>query len=159
MQSLNIFQSELRSLTNVDIRKKGGWQMNFWRRLLRKMTCMLIGKQLQSHIQIMNTLSSNSKATRKLFQRVLTKQKDYFDRVFVAYKSDMKKTWQVISETLSRNKKSHEMPSVFNHEGHELSRNCKRFQHIFCKHRKKPIVSNWSNLCFQSIYIDIYISL
>ena len=33
----------------------------------------------------------------------------------------MKKTWQVISETLSKNKKSHEMPSVFNHEGHELA--------------------------------------
>ena len=82
---------------------------------------MLIGKPLQSHIQIMNRLSSNSKATRKLFQRVLTRQKkDYFDRFFVAYKSDMKKTWQVISETLSRNKKSHEMSSVFNHEGHEL---------------------------------------
>ena len=36
---------------------------------------MLIGKQLQSHIQIMNRLISNSKATKKLFQRVLTRQK------------------------------------------------------------------------------------
>ena len=33
----------------------------------------------------------------------------------------MKKTWQVISETLSRNKKSHDMPSVLNYEGHELA--------------------------------------
>ena len=33
----------------------------------------------------------------------------------------MKKTWQVISETLSRNKKSHNMSSVFNHEDHELA--------------------------------------
>ena len=33
----------------------------------------------------------------------------------------MKKAWLVISETLSRNKKSHDMPSVFNHEGHELA--------------------------------------
>ena len=33
----------------------------------------------------------------------------------------MKKTWQVISEALSRNKKLHDMPSVFNHEGHELA--------------------------------------
>ena len=36
---------------------------------------LLIGKQLQSHIQIMNRLNSNSKATKKLFQRVLTRQK------------------------------------------------------------------------------------
>ena len=62
----------------------------------------------------------------KGYEKIVSKgidkaKKDYFDRVFVAYKSDMKKTWQVISETLSRNKKSHEMPSVFNHEGHELA--------------------------------------
>ena len=62
----------------------------------------------------------------KGYEKIVSKgidkaKKDYFDRVFVAYKSDMKKTWQVISETLSRNKKSHEMPSVFNHEGYELA--------------------------------------
>ena len=33
----------------------------------------------------------------------------------------MKKTWQVISETLSRSKKSHAIPSVFNHQRHELA--------------------------------------
>ena len=47
-------------------------------------------------------------------------KKEYFDRVFVAYKCDMKKTWQVISETLNRNKK-HEMPSLFTHEGRDLA--------------------------------------
>ena len=46
---------------------------------------------------------------------------NYFDKVFVAYNSDMKNTRQVTSETLSRNKKSHDMPSVFNHKGHELA--------------------------------------
>ena len=62
------------------------------------------------------------KGYEKIVSKGIDKEKkDYFDRVFVAYKSDMKKTWQVISETLSRNKKSHEMPSVFNHEGHELA--------------------------------------
>ena len=48
-------------------------------------------------------------------------KKEYFDRVFVAYKCDMKKTWQVISETLNRNKKKHEMPSLFTHEGRDLA--------------------------------------
>ena len=46
----------------------------------------------------------------KGYEKIVSKgidkaKKDYFDRVFVAYKSNMKKTWQVISETLSRNKK------------------------------------------------------
>ena len=33
----------------------------------------------------------------------------------------MKKTWWLISDKLSRNKKSHDTFSVFNHEGHELA--------------------------------------
>ena len=45
---------------------------------------------------------------------------EYFGRVFAAYRSDMKKTWQVISETLSRNKKKAELPSKFVHEGREI---------------------------------------
>ena len=62
----------------------------------------------------------------KSYEKIVSKgidkaKKDYLDRVFVAYKSEMKKTWQVISETLSRNKKLHDMPSVFNHERHELA--------------------------------------
>ena len=48
-------------------------------------------------------------------------KKEYFDRVFVAHKCDMKKTWLVISETLNRNKKKHEMPSLFTHEGRDLA--------------------------------------
>ena len=41
--------------------------------------------------------------------------------MFVAYKCDIKKTWQVISETLNRNKKKHEMLSLFTHEGRDLA--------------------------------------
>ena len=32
----------------------------------------------------------------------------------------MKRTWQVISETLNRNKRKHDMPSLFTHEGRDL---------------------------------------
>ena len=52
-------------------------------------------------------------------------KKEYYDRVFVAYKCDIKKTWQVITETLSRNKKTHDVPSVFNHKGQELADSAK----------------------------------
>ena len=47
-------------------------------------------------------------------------KREYFGRVFAAYRSDMKKTWQVISETLSRNIKKAELPSKFVHEGREI---------------------------------------
>ena len=48
-------------------------------------------------------------------------QGEYFITVFTAYSSDMKKTWQVINETLSRNSKKIDMPSKFIHEVCELA--------------------------------------
>ena len=48
-------------------------------------------------------------------------RRDYFDREFLAYKGDMKRTWRVISETLNRNKSKHDMPSLFTHEGSDLA--------------------------------------
>ena len=32
-------------------------------------------------------------------------KKQYFNRIFTVYQSDMKKTWRTINETLNRNKK------------------------------------------------------
>ena len=48
-------------------------------------------------------------------------KQDYFDRVFLAYKCDINRTWQVIHETLNRNKSKHDMPSLFTHEGRDLA--------------------------------------
>ena len=99
--------------------KKERWMTDeLLAQVLKKITCMVIGKQLQIHIQIMKWLNSISKATKKLYQKVLKKQKK---NIFVAYKCGIKKTWQVITEILSRNKKTHDMTSVFNHEGQELA--------------------------------------
>ena len=41
-----------------------------------------------------------------VFKEIETAKREYFSRVFAAYRSDMKKTWKIISETLSRNIKS-----------------------------------------------------
>ena len=48
-------------------------------------------------------------------------KQQYFDRIFTAYKTDLKKTWRTISETLCRNKKHCDVPSRFFHDGKELS--------------------------------------
>ena len=48
-------------------------------------------------------------------------KQQYFDRIFTAYRTDLKKTWRTISETLSRNKKHCDVPSRFFHDGKELS--------------------------------------
>ena len=48
-------------------------------------------------------------------------KQQYFDRIFTAYRTDLKKTWRTISETLCRNKKHCDVPSRFFHDGKELS--------------------------------------
>ena len=48
-------------------------------------------------------------------------KQQYFDRIFTAYRTDLKKTWRTISETLCRNKKHCDAPSRFFHDGKELS--------------------------------------
>ena len=55
-----------------------------------------------------------------VLQEIENAKGEYFNIVFTAYRSDMKKTWQVINETLSRNSKKIDMPSKFIHEGCEL---------------------------------------
>ena len=47
-------------------------------------------------------------------------KKNYFNRIFNAYKNDMKKTWRTINETLSRDKISSELPFIFYHNDLEL---------------------------------------
>ena len=48
-------------------------------------------------------------------------KQQYFDRIFTAYRTDLKKTWRTIGETLCRNKKHCDVPSRFFHDGKELS--------------------------------------
>ena len=46
---------------------------------------------------------------------------NYFNRTFTAYRTDMKKTWRTINETLSRNKKKCDLPGTFVHNCRTLS--------------------------------------
>ena len=48
-------------------------------------------------------------------------KKQYFDRIFIAYQSDIKKTWRTINKTLNRNKKNGKLPTNLFHDGVELS--------------------------------------
>ena len=53
----------------------------------------------------MNKLNSDSRVMKKLLKKDIKEAKQrYFDQIFTAYKSDMKKTWKTINETLNRNK-------------------------------------------------------
>ena len=52
---------------------------------------------------------------------ILNAKKMYYNRIFDTYRSDMKKTWKTINETLSRNKFISELPSTFLHDDLELT--------------------------------------
>ena len=71
----------------------------------------------------------------KWFDKIVQKnikeaKRIYFDKIFIAYRSDMKKTWRTINETLNRNKKSSNVPSLFYDNGRTLS-NMKEMANAF----------------------------
>ena len=52
---------------------------------------------------------------------IVNAKKRYYNRIFDTYKSDMKKTWKTINETLSRNKFISELSSTFLRNDLELT--------------------------------------
>ena len=48
-------------------------------------------------------------------------KKSYFNGIFYTYKSDIKKTWLTINDTLSRNKNKRDLPSTFHYNGLTLT--------------------------------------
>ena len=70
------------------------------------------------HEQIKLRFKNYEKEVRNAIQE--TKER-YFNRIFAAYKCDIKKTWLVINDTLSRNKNKCDLPATFNYNGLVLS--------------------------------------
>ena len=52
---------------------------------------------------------------------IVNAKKMYYNRIFDTYRSDMKKTWKTINETLGRNKFISEITSTFPHDDLELT--------------------------------------
>ena len=70
------------------------------------------------HKQIKLRFKNYEKEGRNAIQET---KKRYFNRIFTAYKCDIKKTWLVIHDTLSRNKNKCDLPATFNYNGLVLS--------------------------------------
>ena len=60
-------------------------------------------EQLQIWIYVF--LVGDHRYEKDTIKNIREAKKQYFDRIFTAYQSDMKKTWRTINETLNRNKK------------------------------------------------------
>ena len=54
-----------------------------------------------------DTVKQRFKSCEKdILKQIQMAKSNYFNRIFTAYRTDMKKTWRTINETLSRNKKN-----------------------------------------------------
>ena len=58
---------------------------------------------------------------KEVVKDIINAKRLYYTRIFNVYRSDMKKTWKTINETLSKNKQILELPSSFFHNGKELT--------------------------------------
>ena len=50
---------------------------------------------------------------KEVVKDIINAKRLYYTRIFNVYRSDMKKTWKTINETLSKNKQILELPSSF----------------------------------------------
>ena len=74
-----------------------------------------------THINYEN-IKQRFKSYEKIVKKDIKEAKQrYFDQIFTAYKSDMKKTWKTINETLNRSKRGSNVKSIFYHNGFTLS--------------------------------------
>ena len=69
----------------------------------------------------MNKSNNDTRVMKKILKGTLKMQKTYFDQIFTAYKSDMKKTRKTINETLNRKIKNFNVASILYHNGNVLS--------------------------------------
>ena len=58
---------------------------------------------------------------KEVVKDIINAKRLYYTRIFNVYRSDMKKTWKTINETLSKNKQILELPSSFFHNGKVLT--------------------------------------
>ena len=74
-----------------------------------------------THINYEN-IKQRFKSYEKIVKKDIKEAKQrYFNQIFTAYKSDMKKTWKTINETLNRSKRGSNVTSIFYHNGFTLS--------------------------------------
>ena len=97
---------------------------------------------------------------KEVVKDIINAKRLYYTRIFNVYRSDMKKTWKTINETLSKNKQILELPSSFFHNGKELtnpSENASEFNKHFANIGKtlaSEIASNTTNNSDYTQYLN-----
>ena len=103
--------------------KKEPWMTNELLLMVnRKNELYVDWKRSAKHSENYNGKKVNFKTYEKIVDNeIVQAKKIYYSNVFHMYKSSMKKTWQIINETLSRKKVDNMLPDTFIKNGNELS--------------------------------------
>ena len=103
--------------------KKEPWMTNELLLMVnRKNELYVDWKRSAKHSENYNGKKVNFKTYEKIVDNeIVQAKKIYYSNVFNMYKSSMKKTWQIINETLSRKKVDNMLPDTFIKNGNELS--------------------------------------
>ena len=103
--------------------KKEKWMTNeLWIKVVEKNKLYVKWKTTPINLEKYEEIKKQFKECEKNVIKLIKEAKQqYFDRIFTAYRTDLKKTRRTISETLCRNKKHCDVPSRFFHDGKELS--------------------------------------
>ena len=79
-------------------------------------------KQMRSDSENYVIKRSNFNQYRNTLKKSMIHAKRfYYKNMFDRFKHDMKKTWSIISETLSRNKQNHSLPETMTINGQDCS--------------------------------------
>ena len=90
--------------------------------LNRKNELYVDWKRTAKHSENYNGTKVNFKTYEKIVDNeIVLAKKFYYSNAFHIYKSSMKKTWQIINETLSRKKADNMLPDTFISNGNEFS--------------------------------------
>ena len=103
--------------------KKEPWMTNELLLMVNRKNKLYVDwKRSAKHSENYNGKKVNFKTYEQIVDNeIVQAKKIYYSNVFHMYKSSMKKTWQIINETLSKKKVDNMLPDTFIKNGNELS--------------------------------------
>ena len=102
---IRTFQEKLENLTGANTGKKKWMTNGLLLQIVKKNKKYVEWKSTPITHDNYEQIKQNFKIYLHTVNNIREANKQYFDRIFTAYQSDMKKTWRTINETLNRNKK------------------------------------------------------
>ena len=114
--------NEIKKFNKRKHRKEGWMTSELLVKVVRKNELYVNWKTTSLIHEYYETIKTEFKYCEKeVLRDIANAKKLYYNKIFNAYKKDMKKMWRTINETLTRNKQGSEIPSILFHDDKELT--------------------------------------